>query len=79
MAEVLRARGVSADGFRAELLEIVVDGEDDLPTDLSSTFTLRAKKVLSIALREAMVLGGTSVGPEHILLGIARENESVAT
>jgi hypothetical protein len=77
-AQVLRSRGVSLDGLRVRVLEIVGVGEDDLPPDVPVPFTPRAKKVLELALREALALGTNSVGPEHLLLGIARENESVA-
>ena len=40
--------------------------------------TPRAKKVLSLALREATALRGGSIGPEHLLLGILREGEGLA-
>ncbi len=39
----------------------------------------RAKKVLELSLREALSLGEQSVGTEHILLGLVRENEGVAS
>jgi hypothetical protein len=35
--------------------------------------------VLELALREAMSLRHTHIGTEHILLGLARENEGVAS
>lgn len=41
-------------------------------------FTPRAKKVLDLALREALPTGESYIGPEHILLGILREGEGVA-
>jgi ATP-dependent Clp protease ATP-binding subunit ClpC len=42
-------------------------------------FTPRAKKVLELALREALELGHRSyLGTEHILLGLVREGEGVA-
>jgi Clp amino terminal domain, pathogenicity island component len=41
-------------------------------------FTPRAKKVLELALREALEIGHNYIGTEHILLGLARENEGVA-
>ncbi|HEY1521695.1 MAG TPA: Clp protease N-terminal domain-containing protein [Solirubrobacteraceae bacterium] len=41
-------------------------------------FTPRAKKVLELSLREALSLGHDWIGPEHILLGLAREGEGVA-
>src|SRR5207247_483863 len=41
-------------------------------------FPPRAKKVLELALREALSLGHNYIGTEHILLGLVRENEGVA-
>ena len=41
-------------------------------------FTPRAKKVLELALREALSLGHNYIGTEHILLGLIREDEGVA-
>jgi len=41
-------------------------------------FTPRAKKVLELSLREAVRLGSSSIGTEHILLGIVREGEGLA-
>jgi ATP-dependent Clp protease ATP-binding subunit ClpC len=40
-------------------------------------FTPRAKKVLELALREALGLGHNYIGTEHILLGILGEGEGV--
>jgi ATP-dependent Clp protease ATP-binding subunit ClpC len=41
--------------------------------------TPRAKKVLELALREALSLGHNYIGTEHILLGLVRENTGVAS
>jgi ATP-dependent Clp protease ATP-binding subunit ClpA len=41
-------------------------------------FTPRAKKVLELSLREAIRLGHSSIGTEHILLAIVREGRGVA-
>src|ERR687895_89369 len=41
-------------------------------------FTERARKVLELALREALQLGHNYIGTEHILLGLVRESEGVA-
>jgi ATP-dependent Clp protease ATP-binding subunit ClpA len=38
----------------------------------------RAKKVLELALREALRLGDPRVEPEHVLLGIVRVDDSLA-
>ena len=40
-------------------------------------FTPRAKKILELALREALQLGHNYIGTEHILLGLVREGEGV--
>ena len=37
-----------------------------------------SKKVLELALREALSLGHNYIGTEHVLLGLMRENEGVA-
>jgi ATP-dependent Clp protease ATP-binding subunit ClpC len=42
-------------------------------------FTAHAKRVLELALREALSLGHNSIGTEHVLLGIVRGSEGVAT
>ena len=41
-------------------------------------FTPRAKKVLELALREAVSLGDDHIGTEHVLLGLLREGEGLA-
>ena len=42
-------------------------------------FTPRAKKVLELGLREAQAMDHDFIGTEHLLLGLAREGEGVAT
>jgi ATP-dependent Clp protease ATP-binding subunit ClpA len=42
-------------------------------------FTPRAKKVLELALREAHALKHGYIGTEHILLGLVREGEGIAS
>ncbi len=46
--------------------------------DRFDTFTERARKVLSLAQEEAQRLMHTTVGTEHILLGLIREGQGVA-
>ncbi|WP_077615910.1 ATP-dependent protease ATP-binding subunit ClpC [Caenibacillus caldisaponilyticus] len=41
-------------------------------------FTERAQKVLALAQEEAVRLGHSNVGTEHILLGLVREGEGIA-
>jgi hypothetical protein len=61
---------------RAQVARIVGEGDD--VTTGQIPFTPRAKKVLELSLREAMSLGHTLIGTEHVLLGLARENEGIA-
>jgi ATP-dependent Clp protease ATP-binding subunit ClpA len=42
-------------------------------------FTPQGKKVLQLSLREAIALGHGHIGTEHILLGLIRADEGVAT
>ena len=75
-ARVLESMGVTLEGVRNQVRRIVGDGDE--VTTGQIPFTPRAKKVLELALREAMSLGHNYIGTEHVLLGIVRENEGVA-
>ena len=75
-AQVLGELGVSLDAVRAQVAEII--GRGDVVTTGQIPFTPRAKKVLELSLREALTLGHNYIGTEHVLLGIARENDGVA-
>jgi ATP-dependent Clp protease ATP-binding subunit ClpA len=72
----LQALGVTLDDAREKVVRIVRRGDDASPGQIP--FTPRAKKVLELALREALGFGHKAVAPEHILLGLARESEGVA-
>ena len=63
--------------MRAQVVRIVGSGEE--VTSGQIPFTPRAKKVLELSLREALQLGHNYIGTEHILLGLIREGEGVAT
>ena len=75
-ARTLAKLGVTIDEVREQLDQIV--GRGDEVTTGQIPFTPRAKKVLELALREALSLGHNHIGTEHLLLGLARENEGVA-
>jgi ATP-dependent Clp protease ATP-binding subunit ClpC len=75
-ARVLDALEVSAEEVRAAVVRIVGSGEESPQGQIP--FTPRAKKVLELALREALSLGHNYIGTEHILLGLVREDEGVA-
>jgi len=68
---------VDVDKVRKEVEKLVVSHEKDGP-NTPLPFTPQAKKVLELASEEARALGHPYIGTEHILLGLLRENESVA-
>src|ERR1700756_2550476 len=73
---VLESLDITVERVRAQVVRIVGSGEE--VTSGQIPFTPRAKKVLELALREALSLGHNYIGTEHILLGLVRENEGVA-
>src|SRR3982751_6425902 len=75
-ARVLESLDITVERVRAQVVRIVGSGEE--VTTGQIPFTPRAKKVLELALREALSLGHNYIGTEHILLGLVRENEGVA-
>src|SRR5689334_19775153 len=75
-ARVLESLDITVEEVRAQVARIV--GQGDEVTTGQIPFTPRAKKVLELALREALSLGHNYIGTEHILLGLVRGNEGVA-
>jgi ATP-dependent Clp protease ATP-binding subunit ClpA len=74
--QALASLGVSLEAARQQVEEIV--GRDSHQVSGHIPFTPRAKKVLELSLREALLLGHNCIGTEHILLGLIREGEGVA-
>ncbi|MBU0881759.1 MAG: ATP-dependent Clp protease ATP-binding subunit [Candidatus Omnitrophica bacterium] len=77
-AAVLASFGLSPDKIRLEVEKLVQPGpatvvSGDLP------FTPKAKKVIELAIDEARSLGHNYIGTEHLLLGLIREGEGVAS
>ena len=75
-ARVLESLDITVERVRAQVVRIVGSGEE--VTSGQIPFTPRAKQVLELALREALSLNHNYIGTEHILLGLARENQGVA-
>jgi ATP-dependent Clp protease ATP-binding subunit ClpC len=76
-AEILRGFGLTLERGREWIENRVGRG----PQDRSSArpqFTLRAKKALELALREAKIIRQERMGTEHILLELLRESEESA-
>lgn len=77
-ASVLQKMGVSLEKIRLEIEKLVQPGPTtqiigDVP------FTPRAKKALELAAEEARALGHNYIGTEHLLLGLIREGEGMAS
>ncbi len=77
-AAVLEKLGLSLETIRIEVEKLVQPGPStqilgDIP------FTPRAKKSLELAAEEARALGHNYIGTEHMLLGLIREGEGVAS
>ena len=75
-AKALESLGISLEGVRSQVEEIIGQGGSSPSGHIP--FTPRAKKVLELSLREALQLGHNYIGTEHILLGLIREGEGVA-
>jgi ATP-dependent Clp protease ATP-binding subunit ClpC len=74
-AQVLESLDVDIGPVRDAVRRIVGPGEEAVPGQIP--FTPRTKKVLELALREALTLNHNYIGTEHILLGLVGENEGV--
>lgn len=87
-AAALRAIGIDLDEVRARVEETFGAGALQPPQEphrgflrraaTDGRFSPRARKVLELALREAIRLHHRSIGPEHILLGLLREGDGLA-
>jgi ATP-dependent Clp protease ATP-binding subunit ClpA len=74
-AGVIESTGLTLDAARAEVERMIGRGTSAPSGHIP--FTPRAKKVLELALREALALKKSYIGPEHILLGLVREEDGV--
>jgi len=77
-ARALTSLNVTLDDVR-EQVESIVGTYREEGTGGQAPFSARSEKVLGLALREALQLGHTYVGSEHILLGLVREPENLAS
>ena len=76
-ARALTNLGVTMQGTRAHVRRIVGEGQTEVRGQIP--FTPRAERVLEYAAREALALGHNHVECEHIVLGLVREPEGVAS
>jgi ATP-dependent Clp protease ATP-binding subunit ClpA len=74
-AQAIESAGLTLDAARAEVERMI--GRSASAPSGHIPFTPRAKMVLELALREALALKKSYIGPEHILLGLIREGDGV--
>jgi prophage maintenance system killer protein len=73
--QVLDELGVAIDAARAQVREVTGKG-GRAPKAGHIPFTPQAKQLLELSLREAVDLGDSHLGTEHILLALVRDGES---
>jgi prophage maintenance system killer protein len=71
----LHVLGISPETAREQVLDIIGQGKQAPAGHIP--LTPRTKKVLELAVQEAVRLGHLHVGAEHILLGLIREGDGV--
>ena len=74
---VLTDLGITEARVRDQL-GLAVDPGAESPTG-HIPFTPQAKKTLELSLREALQLGDSHIGTEHILLGLIRQDDGLAS
>jgi ATP-dependent Clp protease ATP-binding subunit ClpA len=74
-ARTLESLDITLEAARHEVREIVGEGRD--PAKGHIPFTPRAKRVLELALREALTLRSQTIGSVHLLLGLVSEAQGV--
>ena len=77
-SKVLQNQNLTAEKVRGEIEEIVGVGEE-IEDSNEITFTPRSKRVIENAFLEARKLGTEYIGTEHLLIGIMKEGDSIAT
>ena len=77
-SKVLDNQGISAEKVKEAIEEIVGVGEE-IEDSNQISFTPRSKRVIENAFLEARRTGTEYIGTEHILIGIMKEGDSVAT
>jgi prophage maintenance system killer protein len=75
-ARALESLGINREAVRQQVEQIIGQGQRAPAGHIP--FTPRAKKVLELSLREALALGHSYVGTEHLLLAMLREGQGVA-
>ena len=76
-ARVLNSQGVTEEKVRALIEQFI--GTSEPLKEVPEGFTPRTKRVIEISFSEAKKLNNNFIGTEHLLLGIMKEGDSVAS
>ena len=76
--EALSSLGLTRAQVRADIRRICGLGRE-MPPDRQLALTPRTKKIIALAFREMLSFGDSTIGTEHLLLGLVCETEAVAT
>jgi bifunctional DNase/RNase len=74
--EVLRNLGVNLDNIQAEI-EASIGGQSDLERE-EAGLTTSVKRTITLSVEEAKRLGSDKIKPEHILIGLSRQDDGLA-
>ncbi len=75
--EVLREMGVDFESLRIEVEKAVGSGPETKVAG-EVPLTMKARRVIELAIKEAKAMRHSYIGTEHILLGLLQEGEGVA-
>ncbi|MBQ1299367.1 MAG: ATP-dependent Clp protease ATP-binding subunit, partial [Aeriscardovia sp.] len=75
-AQVLNEKGITLEKARNEVIDMIGMG-DSPDTGKHLPLTANAKNALNMTLRQALQLGHTYIGTEHILLGLVKQGEGI--
>lgn len=76
-SKVLQTQEITSQKILNKIQELI--GQDENKANATLGFTPRTKRVIENAYKEAKKLGTDYIGTEHLLIGIMREGDSIAT
>ena len=76
-AQILESLGIELNKVRSAVEFIMGRGDRLVLWEIG--LTPRSKKVIALAIDEAILMNQKEIGPEHILLGLVREGEGIAS
>ena len=77
IARLLQLKGIDPTTIESEIYKVVQTGPDDLFLS-KPPLTPRARKALELSKQEAEQMGSEHIRPEHVFLGLIREEEGLA-